>query len=69
LAVYGIQRARDARVIDPIPWITKGLKSNLANKGKYSYVKNEPSRGNVVEAAEQLQHAFAAGMELPPRPF
>jgi hypothetical protein len=59
-----IQRARDVRVIDPIPWITRALETNQGA----NHDNNRNRGGSTVEAGLKLQDAIAGGFELPPRP-
>lgn len=59
-AVLGaIQRARDHRVIEPIPWITRALKTN----GKSPHADNR-SLSAVARAAAERAAELAAGTDL-----
>jgi hypothetical protein len=62
-----IQRARDERVIDPIPWITRALKTkSKPHQGSKHAERSE--RGSVLDGLDKLDEAIAAGFTLPPRP-
>jgi hypothetical protein len=63
-----IQRARDERVIDPIPWITRALKpKSKPYQGSKHAERTE--RGSVLDGLDKLDEAIAGGFTLPPRPL
>jgi len=58
-----IRLARDARTLDPIPYVTTCLKTEKSDG------KSFEGGGSVAEAADELARRTAAGLDLPPRPF
>jgi uncharacterized protein YdaU (DUF1376 family) len=52
-----IQRARDARVVDPVPWITRAISTG----GEFGKVQRRGSGGSLIEAIDEMRASLAGG--------